>query len=64
MEAARAKMGDTLICHSLPTTRHGTHIQQALIGLKMLCVNLCLPSVVHSLVLDSNVVLWRMSEEG
>ena len=41
MEAARAKMGDTLICHILPTTRHGTHIQHALIGLKMLCVNLC-----------------------
>ena len=44
MEAARAKMGDTLICHILPTTQHGTHIehmQYALIGLKMLCVNLC-----------------------
>ena len=41
MEAARAKMGDTLICHILPTTRHGTHMEHALIGLKMLCVNLC-----------------------
>ena len=40
LEAARAKMGDTLICHILPTTRHGTHIQH-MIGLKMLCVNLC-----------------------
>ena len=27
MEAARAKMGGTLICHILPTTQHGTHIE-------------------------------------
>ena len=26
-EAARAKMGGTLICHILPTTQHGTHIE-------------------------------------
>ena len=65
MEAARAKMGDTLICHILPTTQHGAHIEHTyvLICLKMLCVNLCQPSVVRSRVMDSNVVLWRMSEE-